>query len=156
MSNISTIFDVILTTMDALFTGGDAKTRLPDPYELEENPLGMLRNGYGLRTGPSESPEFEFNSTLQSRSFDIPLTRELRRLESDTTVFETVQKQLLEDLKTIQVRFENVDQLGVELSIQNISVGGSTGIEFLNTEENGKFLTITQTFIFEWSEEIGA
>lgn len=155
MSNVTPIYDAIKVAIEGIFTGVDSKVKIPNPYLLEENPLGLLKNSYGIAVGASESPPFEFCSTLQRRAFDIVLMRELVRLDSDTTIFENTEKLLLEDLKLLIDRFELPDQIGVESNIENIDVGSCTGIEYLAGDDE-RFITITQTFFISWSELIGA
>ena len=151
MSNITIVYDSIRTTMDAIFTAGNAKTKIPNAYIIEENPRGLLKNGWGLTTGASDKGEFDFKSILQVGAFDIVLTRELLRLDSNTIITEDVEKLLLEDCKLIQNRFEQQDQLGLESNIEQISAGPRSSIDVF-PKENETFLTTTQTIIFQWSE----
>ena len=142
MSNVSIIYDQIKVIIDTLFTGVDTKIKLPNPYLLEENPMGMLKNGWGMTVGPSERPDFEFKSILQAREFNLVLIRELIRMDSDTTIFEDLEKVILEDVAIIQERFEQTNQIGIESNIENITLGSCSGIEFLQGDNETVFFDV--------------
>jgi hypothetical protein len=80
-SSVNDAYAAIKTAVEATLTG---KTELANPYEIENNPFGFLKEGYGIAYGPArEAPNVEFKATWSLQSFDIHLTKETISLESN-------------------------------------------------------------------------
>jgi len=133
MSKVSTIYDACLTTLATLFS---TKTRIPNPYSLPDNHQPLLVNGYGLRVDSSTQVSGEFCNFVTDRTFTIIVTRELIKLDSKQDGFDTVIKNLLEDVYTIQKRFYNVDTLGLTNTIDNVVLASTSNVLEVNS---GKF-----------------
>jgi hypothetical protein len=150
MSNISTIYDTLLSRMLAIFP---AKTRIPNAYDLPSNGNVFLRDSWGLKVSSSTSFEMEFNTYANDREFSVVLTKEVIKTDTQTDQIDTVSKSLLEDVNTLQKELINSYQLGIYSSIQLITLGSTTGItEVFATFE--KFLTIEVSFNIKLSEDI--
>ena len=131
MSKISTIFDTLLTTIAALYP---SKTRIPNPYIIDDNSNQFLRDGYGLRISPETPSDSEFCRFSRTRTFGIVLTKEVITTDSQTSQLDTASKALLEDVYTIQKDFMNYDQIGINDSIEKIDMLGTSAIEFYKGE----------------------
>lgn len=139
-SKITTVYSTLLSTLATLYPN---KTRIPNPYDLEQNPDGFLRDGYGLRVGPSNLEESEFKNYRYELDISVILTKEILRTEEDTTAMESQTLALLEEMHTVRKDFYNVDQLGIESNIERIDIGSSSGIEFLRGDKfNYTFLEV--------------
>lgn len=156
MSNVTDVYDAILTELAVLFP---LKTKVFNPYAIDDNPEFVLRDGYGMAVGASTAPQNEFKSVWQERDFLITLTQQVVKSEEDSEKTDDSVKLLLEDLKTLQNEFCKSDQIGIESDIENIVIGTCSGVQFIfGNEETGDlredFIFITQTFQMTWSELI--
>ncbi len=131
MSKISTIYDQLISVV--IPTLLPDHTRVPNAYSLEDNIEGLLRQGWGLRVNSSSPTEdgSDFKSFNNIRSFSIIVVREVVKTESEFDTLDTVSKNLLEDIYTLQKDLLNVDQIDIETSIEQISTGATSGIEFV-------------------------
>ena len=152
MSNFSTIFDQLVDTTIPALTGFSSKKQLVDPYNLEENDINLLRNGWGIRIGDAEdSPFQEFKFTRVIQEISIVLTREVKATEHNKTPLETATKALIEDAVSMRVDFYNADQLTLDSNIENIVFNSRSGVEFID-ETNVVFTVVS--FNFEIKETI--
>jgi hypothetical protein len=150
MTNISTVYDGILT---ALGTHFPSKTKIPNPYEPENNPSPFLRDGYGLKFNGSEKEDGEYNHYRASFDFSVVISREVVKTDENTEAMETATKLLLEDVNTLRVDFCNADQIGVGTSVDLIDLSSSSGIEFIQGEKTN-FINIEVNFLFSVAELI--
>jgi hypothetical protein len=141
-TEISSIYDDILTELDTVLTG---KTRIPNPYSLENNPMTFMRDSYGLRVDGAEATQRDFNVFSRFRNFTVVLSREILTTEVQTTPTDTAVKAMLEDIYTLQKEFLGGDQFGSATNIDIVNAGGFSGIEFFNFEK-GNFISSEVTF----------
>ena len=149
-SKISTIYDAVVTELSTIFS---TKTRLPNAYDLENNPHNMIRDAYGLRIDSSDLYRPEFRTSGQARQFTILLTREVIRTDTNATLIDTEAKAILEDLNTLILEMEKSDQLLVNSSIDRVSFAGSSGIELFGASRS-QFISIEAIFSIEYKETL--
>ena len=149
MSNFSTVYDQIITTLTTLFAD---KVELNNPDNLLDNVDSDLRNGFGVVIGPASPNDFDFNEFYESRDITIIFTEEVIRLEGDETAFKTIKKNIIEDTVTLKRDFLANDQIGVSCNIQQIELVTSSGVDIIPGKE--KILTASVTFSIGISETI--
>lgn len=109
MSNISTVYDAIITKMASLFP---SKSRFPNAYSETDNPEHLLRDAYGIRYDGENLIPGQFNTIANQHEFTIIFTRELIRLDADVAEFDVIAKGLLEDASTVRKNFYDVIGIG--------------------------------------------
>lgn len=151
MSKVTTIYDQIInTTLPAIYVTD--YTRIINPYDLEDNPEHLLRQGYGLKVGSQSPLELEFKSKYVQQSYSIVLTREVLKLEADITDTDTQVKALMEDVNTGQLEFYNNNQIGIEASIEDIELGPVSAVEYFTGNTN--FVSMEYEIILTIREDL--
>ena len=151
MSKVSTIYDQIVTTLDALFPSGSGYTRIPNAYSLADNNDNLLIKGFGFKTGLATPQTAEFNNWSQEREFNVVFTREVPRMAGSFSEFDTFVKELLEDVYTVQLDFYNVDQIGIEGTIERIELGSVSQVDFIDAGKSN-YISMEATFLFDVRE----
>lgn len=81
---MGSVNDAYTAIKDAVETVVTTSKELPNPYVIEENPIGFLREGYAIAFGTArEATQQDFSATWSLQFFDIWLTREVINLETD-------------------------------------------------------------------------
>lgn len=141
MSKFSTAYDAIKSKLEAVFIG---KTYIPNAYSLEDNAIGFLRNGYGVRLDEETDVASQFNYFTTRHAFTVLFTRELVRIESDLDPLHAVVKALKEDVFTLKKEFYDSGNLLVPTDIDLIDFQGVSGVTtFL--AGNNSFMSIECT-----------
>ena len=104
MSNISTVYDTVLTTLGTLLP---SKTRIPNGYDITENNIHYFRDGYGLKLGSAAPLESEYCNFRLENEFTVVLTKEVYKTDSQTSQTDTAVKALREEVVTLQKDFLN-------------------------------------------------
>lgn len=150
MSKISTAHDAVLTALASLFPN---KLRIPNPYNIEDNPSQFLRDSYGMRVANEAPSDSEFCTFSRTRVFAITLSREVLSNYTQTDAMDTAVKALLEDVYTLQKDFMNPDQLNQEASIEKIDMAGTTPVlTFIG--EHSNFIAIEVLFQLQITDNI--
>jgi len=109
-NNINTIYDAIITEMGTIFS---TKTRIPNPYDIENNPRSLISNGWGLKVSAAVPQQQAINHITISQTFTITLSKEVYRLDTNTTAIDTTSKALLDDMKTLVDSIEGTSPLSL-------------------------------------------
>lgn len=137
MSKISTLHDAIVSKISANLT---SYKQLPNPYVLEQNPQSFLSKGFGVAVGPGIRTDRVIGcQTSWERSFSITLINYVSTTDNNTTVRETLSKNLLEDHYTLLTQFE-IDA-GLSGTAIDAIVVSDGGIEYIELETKPHFLT---------------
>ena len=150
MSQVSTVVDNIVTRLDALLTSAAGWNKLPFAYDITKNDEKYLKQGYAFAIGPgTNSKRLQSSKVSQRREITITLTRANDTLDSDEASKKTLEKTILENMRTVVADFEgnqtlNSGEIPVEFS-------SDQGIQFVN-DENEEFLMIQGTFFVEYFE----
>ena len=150
MSKISTVYDTLLTVLSAIFP---EKTRLFYPYSLTDNPEHVLRDGYGLIKTSTEPVPSELCRFNDAHGFDVVLTREVVRAESQLTPVDEKVKALLEDAFELRERVYRYDELGIATDITNVSLGSVSAVEEFLTGKS-KFISVVVSFVVNVTEDL--
>lgn len=142
MSKITTVYDELLTVLSTIFP---EKTRIFHAYSLEDNPEHNLRDGYGLIKGSTDRVESEFKSFTDSHGFEVILTREVLRLESDVDPIDDVHRALIEDAFELRERIYRYDKLGLQTEIENTEILTVSGVSLFLANKS-KFVSISIAF----------
>ena len=154
MSNFTTVYDLLVGTTIPGLTGFSTKTKIPDPYNPEDNDINFLRNGWGLTIGESSDSEFqEFKYSKVNQVFNLVLTREVNRTSNNTATVESVSKAMAEDIVTARLDLLDDDQITLDSNIEMITFEGSSAIEPLDLEDS-YVLSTTVTFNFVLRESL--
>ena len=149
MSNITTIYDNIDTILSALFS---AKTEIPNPRKLSDNNENYLKDGYGFYFAGAGLPSFDLSHFQgYSREIVIVLARNIYRVDNDTSVYKTAEKNLLED----QVVLINslADDRTMDDLITSVEFTGDSGVEF-TFDDKYNFMYLSTTFDLEYKQDV--
>lgn len=144
MSKISTVYDAILTELQALYPD---KTRIPYPYSLPDNNVRFLSSGYGVIVGPAAFEQFEFCDFMTTRDVTVVVTREAFRTDSDYGVIDDITKNLLEDIYKVQKLFYSYNELNVPNDIAKVDLGSVSAVEEVASGKQS-FLSMSASFNF--------
>lgn len=134
MSKISDVYDALVLRLDTLFTSGAGYVRLPNPYEVEQNPAIYLRQGYGLAVGPGTNQNGSQCGLVRIRRiFSVIVSRKIDATELGVTDKDSGHKQLLEDMRTVLADFEK--NVALSNDIANVIFASDSGINFVNGED---------------------
>lgn len=147
VTSITTAYNAIVTRLGYLYSSNSSYNRLGDPYDLANNKDIFLRKGYGIRYDGASVGDSVFNEFAMSHIFTVVLSRELMKLEGQTTPDDDVTLSLLEDVVSVQKDFYHQSELGVGTDISKIDLGEVSAIEKVNVEKV-KFKTVSVSFNF--------
>lgn len=142
-AKFSGILTAVRSTVAAL-TGFTTKTEIPNPYVLLKNPIGILKDGWGLTIGPSAPGPAEFNSTTDVIAFNIVLTRELLSTDNNVEPLMTAIAALKGDATTLMTYLERGQLISADL--EGFQYSSTSGVEILE-DENNPIVTVAVTFL---------
>lgn len=147
MSLVSDAYDELVTRLTALFPTANGYQRLSNAYDVEQNPITLLDQGWGIAAGGSVNTNRNLCSMVTStRSWTVVLTRALDATDSDDTLRDTNTKLILEDARTVVNSFEREVRLDdLNLNCRFIS---DSGIETISPDD-GSILVMRINFEVE-------
>ena len=148
MSNITNIYDAVITEVSGLFS---TKTRIPNPYDLTNNPVNFIRDGWGLKVSGAAAVNGEICTITQNRTFTVIITKEVYRTDTNSTAIDDTAKDLLEDAKTLIEGMEAADQIQANSSISIINYAGSSDIALYGASKS-HFLLLEVNFDIMYKE----
>ena len=153
MSRAATVWGKMVVVLDSLLSSVSGYKRIPNVDTLDDNINSVIRKGYGLRYNGASPSQGELHNFVNNHSFSVILTREVVKLETQVTAYDTAVKELFDDAYTIQRDFMNADQIGEETSIRLIDIGNVSGVTDIFSN-NKRFKTIDVNFNILVSEDI--
>ena len=150
MSKISTIYPAIISTIETLFP---AKTRLHNPYNVEENPDLVKKNAWGLKVESAERVDQEFCDLSLSRQYTVIFVRNFVSLQGKEDGFDATTVSILEDQQSLSSALYSTDRIGQSALIDIIDIVSISGVQELKTDEK-KYLLCEVTFTITISELI--
>lgn len=150
MSNISTVYDAIVTKVNTLFPN---KGRLHNPYEFSDNPEIIMKDSWGLKVLSASREEIEYCNLSIIRDFSFVLVKQFATVGSKEDAFDAVSKNLLEDQQIFLNNFFSPTELGISSIIDKIEFDTIGGIEFVQTEQK-KYLFCEIAFKIIISEPV--
>ena len=153
MSNLTNILDKIRATLPTL-TGFSAKTEIPNPYNLEDENINFLREGWGIRVGDS-SPQTDTSHpdyTLVT-DIEIVLTERVVATSSNADPLFNVTKNIINDLAILEADFTYMPmststRWSSSDKITDVNVVSSSGI---GNVTSGKFNHISKGITFAFT-----
>ena len=142
MSLVSTYYDLLVTRISTIFPSGSGWTRISNPYDIEQNKEPFLRQGWGLAIGGAQNQQLSVCQMTVVREFRVTIARELMKLDEDVEAIANVEKQLLEDLRSIVNDFEGNQMLASGAG--NLTYLSDNGIQLFRGET--AFLYLEATF----------
>lgn len=142
MSKISTVYTAIINKAIDLFP---EKTRLHNPYNLEENPDIVRKNSWGLRVENASQETVEYCNLSLDRTFTIVFVRQFVSLASKEDGFDAVTASLLEDQQTFSQSIFSPTEIGQQNNIDRIEIISISGIQEMTSGEK-KYLFNEVTF----------
>lgn len=146
MSKITPAYDALLLALSTLMPG---KIRIPNPYNLTQNPKQFLTDSYGLKVGPSDPQVFEFNTMTITRRFSVVIAREVFKKDIDVDIADDASKLILEDVYAIQ----NLLYSYTDANILKIDLNETSEITSVNVDKQDS-LSIEVSFTAWVSENI--
>lgn len=122
-ANFTAAYDLIVSRVAELLP--DHK-RLPDGYNIDQNPDTHLAKGWGLAIGPGgfNTNRYVGNRRTTSITYSLSLTRKVYATDLDPVKKSAAEKELLEDLRAI------ID----DIWLNNFNITGSPLIKFSEFE----------------------
>ncbi len=151
MSNISTVYNAIITRLEILLPSHE---RLPNPIDVEENDDSILRKGFGLRVIDDENTKRNASCRITLRQgFVIVFARDFMALENNSTLKAQTQLDLLEDKALVVNDFEAEGNLGTSgLILITDYVGSAEPAHVFDNKDN--FLKLESTFTVEYFKQL--
>lgn len=150
MSNVSTVYDGIITKLDTLYPG---KQRLHNPYEFSDDVELTLKDAWGLKVGQATQEVIEYCNLSVARNFSFVLVRQFATVGKKEDAFDSVSKGLLEDQQTFLNNFFSPTEIGISNIIDQITFDSIGGIDFVQTAQK-KFLFCEISFKITISESV--
>lgn len=150
MSKITDVYSAIIDKIETIFPN---KTRLHNPYTLEENPDLVRKDSWGLRVEAANREELEYCNLSLSRTFTIVFVRQFVSLAGKEDGFDATTIGILEDQQTFANAFYSPTELGEQAAIDRIDFSNISGIQELASGEK-KYLYGEITFNILISELI--
>jgi len=151
MSLISDGFDALVLRIETVLdTATNGYTRLPNPYNVQDNTELKLRKGYGVALQSAENTQRNVNCKFSvSRTMEVVLTRLYTGYEENAVERASTEKLLLEDqYKIINDLEQDVTINGQTMYTRWVTDGG---IEYV-AGETGRFLMLRTQFSLEYLE----
>jgi hypothetical protein len=153
MSLISSAFDAMIARLEVVLDAqANGYTRIPNPYNLEDNTELKLKKGYGIGFLSATNTNRQVNCKFSvNRTMEVTLTRLYTGSEENASSKSNLEKLLLEDQYKIIKDFE-----------QDITINGQTmytrwesdsGIEFV-AGATGRFYALKTQFSLEYLENL--
>lgn len=140
MSAITTTYNALVARIESVLdVTTNGYTRLPNPYNIEDNTEVRLRKGYGVAVLPATNANLELCKLTQDRVFEIVLTRLYTGYDDNPTDKAALELLLLEDEFLILNDLEQDSTLNTQ-TMQTSYVSDS-GIEFV-AGETGRFFSL--------------
>lgn len=154
MSNISTIYDALITRVSAVLPNHN---RLPLNTNIDLNMESRLRQGWGLSFAAgaiNTNRVMAGNGGKMSvdRSFLLSITRQEFVQDQNASGRATAEKQLLEDQFLVIEDLEKDPKLGTSICI-NARYVSDNGLEFVFPDER-KYIMIVSTINVEYFEDL--
>lgn len=153
MSRVSTVYDQMITVLNSLMSSAAGYYRIPNVENLEDNIELVLRKGYALQYRGAAAEQGEFHTFVNNHAFSVVLTREVMKLDTQVTAYDTAIKAMLDDAYTVQRDFMNADQIGADSSIRLITCDSIGPVKDVQSEK-GRFKSISVDFNILISEDI--
>lgn len=150
MSKIGQIYPKIIAKIDELFP---YKTRLHNPYSIEENPDIVKKDSWGLRVGDAATEEIEFCNLSLNRQFTFILIKQMVSLAGKEDGFDELSIKLLDEQQDFMTAFYSPEEIGAQDLIDRLDFSSITGVQQLVTNEK-RYLFCEITFNILTSEKI--
>lgn len=149
MTKIADIYDAIITKVEATLSG---YSRIPNPYELDENTAIILRKAYGLAIGSGTNTERYVGCFVTwQRDYTLGLVCQVVNTENDAVGRAMVEKDIIDAHRLLLLAFEQ-DSTLAGVCIKAV-ITDDTGVQYL-TGENGKFLAVELAISVEYQEPV--
>lgn len=132
MSKISTVYAALVSSVGTAFSG---KTRLSNPYQVEENPEIIRKDSYGIRVLDATREDIEFCNLSLSRSFSVVLVRQFVSLSGKEDGFDSVTSLILEDQQTLAGLLFSPSEISQSANIDRIEITNISGVQELTAGE---------------------
>lgn len=150
MSKISLAYDSFMDKLEELFPN---KTYIPNPYSIEDNKHNFLVDGYGLKMDGETSILGRFNFDNTSHVFTVVFSKEVLRMDSDSTPVHDSVKSLKEDVFTLKKEIYDSGTLNATSgAIDVISFSSTSPISFTIGDLNN-YISIEASFSVVISEQ---
>jgi hypothetical protein len=150
MSKITAVYSGLISSIESAF---GSKTRLHNPYQLEENPDIVRKDAWGIKVLDASREDLEYCNLSLNRSFSVVFLRQFISLAGKEDGFDYITGQILEDQQTLSGLLFSPDEIGEQENIDRIEITGISGVQELATGEK-RYLFGEVTFSILISELI--
>ncbi len=133
-TEVSSVYDALVTRITTLLPSASGYRRLEDPYEISKNSDTTLQQGWGVLIGPgTEGPGELGNKLAVSRDFAVLVSRSLKSLAQNPTTKATAEKLLMEDMVTVAGDIHKKFTLESSQRVANYT--GDSGIQYVSVSQ---------------------
>ncbi|MCS6281438.1 MAG: hypothetical protein HUM72_12470 [Dolichospermum sp.] len=132
MSKISTVYSALISSIEDSFGG---KTRLHNPYQLDENPDIVRKDAWGIKVLEATLEDIEYCNLSLNRSFSVVFLRQFISLSGKEDGFDNVTVLILEDQEKLSQILFSPNEIDLESIIDKIDITNISGIQELTTGE---------------------
>lgn len=150
MSKISEIYSSLVSVIEEAF---GSKTRLHNPYQLEENPDIVRKDAWGIKVLEANREDLEYCNLSLSRSFSVVFIRQFVSMTGKEDGFDYITGQILEDQQTMSGILFSPSEIDKQDIIDRIEITNISGIQELTSGEK-RYLFGEVTFSILISELI--
>ena len=128
MSKISTVYSALISSVDSAFGG---KSRLHNPYQIEENPDIIRKDAWGIKVLEANREDVDYCNLSLNRSFSVVFVRQFVSLSGKEDGFDSVTAMILEDQQTLSGILFSPSEIDQENNIDRIDITNISGIQEL-------------------------
>ena len=145
-TKILQIYEAITALCEANLTD---YTRLPNAYSIDANTMLNLKQGFAVGIGPGNDTE-KYATGLMSweRLYNITLVRQVLTTQNNTTVRETIEKSIVDDLETLRIAIRNSANLNGLIATKS-TIRADGGMNFIDGNTQ-KFLGLEIQLIVDY------
>jgi hypothetical protein len=148
MSTIQTIYDNLISEIESALS---SYTRIPNPYEPNENPSLFLRKGFGCGISSGQNSFRQIcNKVSVSRYFNVVLTNEVMTTTMNSAARGEFERGLMNDQYVLINALDDSNLSGTAIKVQYTS---DNGIEYVKGDTE-KYIFIETIFEIEYFETI--
>jgi hypothetical protein len=128
MSKVTKVYSALIEKLSGIYLD---KTRLHNPYALDENPDIVRKNSWGLKVDSASRQDIEFCNLSIERNYTIILMRQFVSLASKEDGFDSATIGIIEDQQKALTLLNSPDNLGQNSLIDIINIAEISGIQEL-------------------------
>jgi len=156
MSSVSDVHTALIDAIAAVLTD---YRKIPNPYEVENNPGSILNKGFAVAIGEGANTERTVKRQLfEVRTFEVFLIRLATHTENNTTKRVALEQDIMEDAFSIKSDLEPRTSLPGASGFVQIRYLSDSGLQYIVPEgeevSRDKYYALNMVFDVEYREDL--